>query len=116
MDRDSTNSPVVYEDGNERTPLISANNDSAKERRTPLPKLQIAIVIFLQIGEPLLSQSIYPYINQVSRSRFEDRWCSPLNSCSQLIRELDITGGDDRKVGYYAGFIVSYGCIARVDS
>jgi len=25
----------------------------------------------------------------------------------QLIRELDITGGDDRKIGYYAGLIVS---------
>ena len=25
----------------------------------------------------------------------------------QLIRELDITGGDDRKLGYYAGLTVS---------
>ena len=25
----------------------------------------------------------------------------------QLISELDITGGDERKVGYYAGMIVS---------
>jgi MFS family permease len=26
----------------------------------------------------------------------------------QLVSELDITGGDDRKVGYYAGMIVSH--------
>ena len=26
--------------------------------------------------------------------------------CPQLISELDITGGDERKVGYYAGMIV----------
>ena len=25
----------------------------------------------------------------------------------QLIRELGVTGGDDRKIGYYAGLIVS---------
>ncbi|KAF7358943.1 Efflux pump azaL [Mycena sanguinolenta] len=51
---------------------------------TPLPKLQLAIIMFVQICEPTAGQSIYPYINQ-------------------LISELDITGGDPRKVGYYAG-------------
>ncbi|KAH6909202.1 major facilitator superfamily domain-containing protein [Coprinopsis sp. MPI-PUGE-AT-0042] len=86
MDHDSAH--TTHESSDERTPLIPAKDGAVKERRTPLPKLQIAIVIFLQIGEPLSSQSIYPYINQ-------------------LIRELDITGGDDRKVGYYAGFIES---------
>ncbi|KAF8813393.1 major facilitator superfamily transporter [Phlegmacium glaucopus] len=54
----------------------------------PLPKLQLGIILLLQICEPITSQSIYPYINQ-------------------LITELDITGGDDRKVGYYAGLIES---------
>ncbi|PFH48539.1 hypothetical protein AMATHDRAFT_49462 [Amanita thiersii Skay4041] len=55
---------------------------------TPLPKLQIAILLFLQICDPIAGQSIYPYINQ-------------------LIGELDITGGDPRKVGYYAGLVES---------
>ncbi len=32
-------------------------------------------------------------------------WCAP-----KLISELDITGGDERKVGYYAGMIVSSQC------
>lgn len=26
----------------------------------------------------------------------------------QLVSELDITGGDEKKVGYYAGMIVSH--------
>ncbi|KAJ7354216.1 major facilitator superfamily domain-containing protein [Mycena albidolilacea] len=51
--------------------------------RTPLPKLQLSVILFIQICEPLASQSIYPYINQ-------------------LVSELDITGGDEKKVGYYA--------------
>ncbi|KIJ19629.1 hypothetical protein PAXINDRAFT_51071, partial [Paxillus involutus ATCC 200175] len=45
----------------------------------PLPKIQIMTIA---------SQSILPYINQ-------------------LASELDIVGGDSRKVGYYAGLIES---------
>ncbi|KAF9478324.1 MFS general substrate transporter [Pholiota conissans] len=56
--------------------------------RTPLPKMQIAIVMLVQVCEPIAAQSIFPYINQ-------------------LISELDVTGGDERKVGYYAGMIES---------
>ncbi|RDB26103.1 Efflux pump azaL [Hypsizygus marmoreus] len=54
----------------------------------PLPRLQISIILLLQVCEPITSQSIYPYVNQ-------------------LVSELDITGGDERKVGYYAGLIES---------
>ncbi|KAF7366931.1 Efflux pump azaL [Mycena sanguinolenta] len=50
---------------------------------TPLPKLQFGIIMFVLICEPTAGQSIYPYINQ-------------------LVSELGITGGDQRKVGYYA--------------
>nr|GAT52472.1 major facilitator superfamily multidrug-resistance DHA1 sub-family [Mycena chlorophos] len=54
-----------------------------KPSRTPLPVKQLTIIMLIQISEPLASQSIYPYINQ-------------------LVGELDITGGDVKKVGYYA--------------
>ncbi|KAJ6553625.1 major facilitator superfamily domain-containing protein [Mycena vulgaris] len=64
----------------EETSLLSR---PAKKPRTPLPKLQLSIIMLIQICEPLASQSIYPYINQ-------------------LVSELDITGGDPKKVGYYA--------------
>ncbi|PPQ76530.1 hypothetical protein CVT26_013365 [Gymnopilus dilepis] len=72
----------------ERTPLLEAVPSTVKRTPTPLPKLQIAIALLLQVCEPITSQSIYPYINA-------------------LISELDITGGDERKVGYYAGLIES---------
>ena len=32
---------------------------------TPLPKLQIAVLLFFQLAEPLTSQCVYPFINQV---------------------------------------------------
>jgi hypothetical protein len=36
-----------------------------KKQRTPLPKLQIGILMLVQMAEPIASMSIYPYINQV---------------------------------------------------
>ncbi|KAF7375261.1 Efflux pump azaL [Mycena sanguinolenta] len=67
----------MTDDVNETTTLLPP-------RATPLPKLQLAIIMLVQISEPLLSSSIFPYINE-------------------LVSRLDITGGDKRKVGYYAG-------------
>ena len=92
----------------EETPLLNSNTQ--KQRLpTPLPKLQIAIVLLLQVCEPLTSQSIYPYINQVGScvvNRSGSIFRSSLVLLGQLISELDITGGDERRVGYYAGLIV----------
>jgi len=58
------------------------------QKPTPLPWLQISILVLIQVCEPMTAESIYPYINQ-------------------LVSELDITGGDKRKVGYYAGLLFS---------
>ncbi|KAF7317141.1 Major facilitator superfamily multidrug-resistance DHA1 sub-family [Mycena chlorophos] len=66
----------------EHTALLAGTKPS----RTPLPVKQLTIIMLIQISEPLASQSIYPYINQ-------------------LVGELDITGGDVKKVGYYAGMV-----------
>ncbi|OCH83866.1 MFS general substrate transporter [Obba rivulosa] len=55
---------------------------------TPLPKLQLLILLYLQLAEPLTSTVVYPFVNQ-------------------LVRETGVTGGDERKTGYYAGFIES---------
>ncbi|PFH48541.1 hypothetical protein AMATHDRAFT_49464 [Amanita thiersii Skay4041] len=70
----------------EETPLLP--EVSNKKKPTPLPKLQIGILLLLQLCEPIASTSIYPYINK-------------------LVSELGITGGDERKVGYYAGLLES---------
>ncbi|KAI0926214.1 hypothetical protein AcW1_008437 [Taiwanofungus camphoratus] len=77
----------------EETALLSGQKDARKAAPappaiTPLPKLQLGILLLLQLAEPITSQCIYPFINQ-------------------LVSELDITGGDERKVGYYAGLIES---------
>ncbi|KAG0694519.1 MFS general substrate transporter [Suillus ampliporus] len=76
----------------ETTPLVPAV--ALKKPKTPLPKLQIGILMTLQLAEPIASTSIFPYINQ-------------------LIRELGITGGNDAAVGYYAGIIESLFFVAQ---
>ncbi|KAH9054518.1 MFS general substrate transporter [Lactarius vividus] len=70
----------------EETPLLRHGN--APRTKTPLPTTQMVILFLLELCEPITSQSINPYINQ-------------------LVSELPIVGGDERKVGYYAGLIVS---------
>ncbi|KAH9005431.1 MFS general substrate transporter [Lactarius hatsudake] len=70
----------------EETPLLRDGNGPRTE--TPLPITQIVVLLMLQLCEPITSLSINPYINQ-------------------LVSELPVVGGDERKVGYYAGFIVS---------
>ncbi|KAH9958361.1 MFS general substrate transporter [Lactifluus volemus] len=57
-------------------------------RETPLPSTQILVLLLLQLAEPITCLSINPYINQ-------------------LVSELPVVGGDERKVGYYAGILVS---------
>ncbi|KAF9237647.1 MFS general substrate transporter [Melanogaster broomeanus] len=62
--------------------------------KTPLPLGQVSVVLFILVAEPLSSAYIFPFINQ-------------------LIGELGITGGDDRKIGYYAGLIDSLFFVAQ---
>ncbi|PFH46777.1 hypothetical protein AMATHDRAFT_88127, partial [Amanita thiersii Skay4041] len=62
--------------------------DRKETNRTPLPKWPIASCLSVYQCEAITASSIYPYINQ-------------------LIGELDITGGDERKVGYYSGMLDS---------
>ncbi|KAJ6461113.1 MFS general substrate transporter [Mycena sanguinolenta] len=66
----------------ESTPLL------APQKPTPLPKSQLFILLWVQLAEPLTSQVIFPFINK-------------------LVGELPITGGDEEKIGYYAGLIES---------
>ncbi|TEB39446.1 MFS general substrate transporter [Coprinellus micaceus] len=78
--------PLLIEAADEETPLLQQKQQ--KKAPTPLPYLQIGIVLLLQLCEPLCSMSIYPYINE-------------------LVSTLDIVKGDEKKVGYYAGLIES---------
>ena len=99
---DLPDSPHV---ASEVTPLVPAK--AFKKPKTPLPKLQVGILMMLHVADPIASMSIFPYINQV---RLYKNLLATLtfNACPscQLISELGITGGDDAAVGYYAGIIV----------
>jgi hypothetical protein len=53
-----TESPRV---ASETTPLLRVS----KKPKTPLPKFQIGLLMLYQLGEPIASMSIFPYINQV---------------------------------------------------
>jgi MFS family permease len=70
----------------EEAPLLPDGHPHRKA--TPLPITQILVLLLLQLSEPITSISIRPYINQ-------------------LVSELPVVGGDEKKVGYYAGLIVS---------
>ena len=56
----------------EETPLLFAAEDpvviigdESDEVATPLPKLQIGVLLLVMLSEPICSQCIYPFINQV---------------------------------------------------
>lgn len=60
----------------EETPLLLSAEDpivtvitheESNEVVTPLPKLQIGILLLALLAEPICSQCIYPFINQVTR-------------------------------------------------
>ncbi|KAF8840911.1 MFS general substrate transporter [Paxillus ammoniavirescens] len=78
------------ENYDEVLPLLpgSLPDSGIPQKPTPLSKIQIGILLLTCLIEPIAAQSILPYINQ-------------------LVSELDIIGGDTRKVGYYAGLIES---------
>ena len=87
-------------DSNDTTPLI------AKKTATPLPRFQLFILLWVQLAEPMTSQVIYPFINKVCLRILCVTQQQTDRSCHKLVGELPITGGDEEKIGYYAGLIV----------
>ncbi|KAF8740050.1 hypothetical protein AX14_008958 [Amanita brunnescens Koide BX004] len=82
---------------NEQTALLSNRDANSGRQRTPLPKLQLAVVLLIQSCEVVARSSISPYINQ-------------------LIWDLGITGGNKAKVGYYAGLLDSLFYVAEAST
>ncbi len=55
-----------HRDADEETALLSASPERKPVKTpTPLPRLQIFILLLMQLAEPITSQCIYPFINQV---------------------------------------------------
>jgi hypothetical protein len=78
--------------GGSIVPVISIDagepDSQASAKQTPLPKLQSFTIFFIQFSEPVTALVVYPFI-------------------VQLVRDTGITGGNEARNGYYAGFIVS---------
>ncbi|KIJ04691.1 hypothetical protein PAXINDRAFT_22014 [Paxillus involutus ATCC 200175] len=69
--------------------LLLPDSPDVPQRPTTIPKDQTVVLLLTCLIEPL-PRKVY---------------C--LTSIKYLVSELDITGGDSRKVGYYAGLFVS---------
>ncbi|KAH9056524.1 MFS general substrate transporter [Lactarius vividus] len=72
----------------EQTPLLSQVHADAPPKRNRLPTFQILIFLAIRLADDMTLASIIPYINQ-------------------MVYELPIVGGDQRRVGYYTGIIAS---------
>ncbi|EPQ61255.1 MFS multidrug-resistance DHA1 sub-family [Gloeophyllum trabeum ATCC 11539] len=65
-----------------------AEEQVPKPAVTQLPWLQLSIVYWVQLSEPMTGYVLFPIINQ-------------------MILEYGLTNGDEKEVGYYAGAIMS---------
>ncbi|KAJ7472549.1 major facilitator superfamily multidrug-resistance, DHA1 sub-family [Mycena latifolia] len=68
----------------------NANGELVPKRRTPLPKLQLFILLSIQFAEPITGAQNHddPFV-------------------VQFVRDTGITGGDEAKTGFYAGLLES---------
>ncbi|KAJ6459165.1 major facilitator superfamily domain-containing protein [Mycena vitilis] len=58
------------------------------KKRTPIPKFQLFILLLVQFAEPTTGLVIYPFV-------------------VQFVRDTGVTGGDETKIGFYAGMLES---------
>lgn len=86
----------------DHAPLLSPTTGSDRnepKKPTPLPIVQICVVLLSCLIEPIASQCIYPFINEVCSLPFSSLLSH--STLHQLVREIGITGGDETKVGQY---------------
>ena len=55
-----------FQQPDEETALLASPERKVSKAPTPLPRLQIFILLLMQLAEPITSNCIYPFINQVS--------------------------------------------------
>ncbi|KAH9164612.1 MFS general substrate transporter [Lactarius sanguifluus] len=76
------------DDVSDTTPLLTQGHSDAPPKRTRLPTFQLLILLSIRLADNMTLTSITPYINQ-------------------MMYELPIVGGDQRRVGYYTGITAS---------
>ncbi|KAL4262134.1 MFS transporter superfamily protein [Pleurotus pulmonarius] len=74
--------------------VLPSKDEMSTATRTPLPKLQLAILMVMLGAEPICNSVIFPFVNQ-------------------FVRETGVTNGDERKTGYYAGIVESIFFVAE---
>jgi hypothetical protein len=75
--------------GVRKASYASSTCDRSCRVRPPFPWGQFSILLILQLAEPMTYQVIGPF-------------------APQLIRDLDVAHGDEKKVGYYVGVLVCF--------
>jgi len=75
-------------DVNEQTALLHESKPRGGTHATPLPRVQLMCLMLLQLVEPVTALCIFPFV-------------------SNLVLSTGVTGGDEKKIGYYAGLIES---------
>jgi hypothetical protein len=91
----------------EETPFLRQSESEQPTAKTPLPWDQFWIILFLQLSDPLSSQTLAPFIPQVSKFPFLERESDHNWNFVKLIRDIGVTHGDESQVGHYAGILVS---------
>ena len=91
----------------EETPLLRTNSHGHHQRKhTPIPWAQFSILLVLRLADTLAGMVIYPFAPEV-RSTTTFRTPVAYLSFVQLVRNIGITHGDETRVGYYVGLMVS---------
>ncbi|KAG1728516.1 uncharacterized protein EDB91DRAFT_1086080 [Suillus paluster] len=84
---------ALQDDDEDGMPLLQ-RPEQPPMAKTPLPWDQFWIVLFLQISDPLVFETISPFV-------------------PQLIRDIGVTHGDESQVGYYVGILHSSYYVAQ---
>jgi hypothetical protein len=65
---------AALEDPEQEPLLVHHELEEPKQRRTPLPKLQLAVVLLLLATQRISQQIIVPFLNQVSKLILAQSW------------------------------------------
>ena len=59
----------------ETSPLLgrSSDDDATLPKKTPLPRLQLGVLMLVHVAEPMTAYCIFPFINQVRTGAFQLR-------------------------------------------
>ncbi|KAF7317541.1 MFS domain-containing protein [Mycena kentingensis (nom. inval.)] len=72
----------------ETRPVDPPDGAPIAKKPTPIPKMQLFILLVIQFAEPVTALVIYPFV-------------------VQFLRDTGVAGGDEARIGFYAGILES---------